>query len=60
MALSNFEFHFCEQGYLDNDMDFKEFQEHLDKEFAEHKLSVQKHLVPRMKDMALDSYLSSR
>ncbi len=41
-----------------NTVSFDAFQKYLQQEFPQHGLSMEKHIIPRMKDLIIDSFLS--
>jgi hypothetical protein len=43
-----------------NTLSFDSFQAYLDREYPELHISLQDHIVPRIKDMIIDSYLSAK
>jgi hypothetical protein len=43
-----------------NVLSFKEFQEYIDYEFGEYSVNFEEDLLSRMKDLALDCYLSAK
>lgn len=43
-----------------NTLSYSQFQSYLDSEFAEYKVNMEEHLVPRIKDLIIDTYLSSK
>ena len=45
---------------MGNTLTFTQFQLYLDETFPEHKLSIEEHFLPRMKDIIIDSFLSVR
>ena len=43
-----------------NTLSFQDFQEYLDAEFPSYKLNFWTHILPRIKDLMIDSYLSAK
>ena len=43
-----------------NTLSFAAFQAYLDREYPELRVNVEEHIVPRMKDLIIDSYLSAK
>jgi hypothetical protein len=43
-----------------NTLSFQDFQRYLDSQFPQYNVSVDDHLVPRMKDLMIDAYLSAK
>ena len=43
-----------------NTLSFQSFQEYLDQEFPQHRINFWTHLLPRMKDLMIDSYISAK
>jgi len=43
-----------------NTLSFDELQRYIDERFPQHKLDIHEHFMPRMKDIAIDTFLSVR